>query len=159
MTAHAASVTPTRVDGSHLPPLRTSVPLLGGLYTAQYVGVGFIYFGLVAILLAQAATVVPWPPRYTSPLAIAAGAVGGLIVALLLGDLASGLVLAGVLGAIMGVLTAAVEAAGDTPGRVGLAEDTSVRAVVLTTELPDTYRLVRRTPRRRSPPSRAAPGC
>ncbi|WP_101652709.1 MFS transporter [Brevibacterium ihuae] len=53
MTAHAASVTPTRVDGSHLPPLRTSVPLLGGLYTAQYVGVGFIYFGLVAILRRQ----------------------------------------------------------------------------------------------------------
>ena len=70
---------------------------------------GTILAGLVAVVLALAATALPWPARYTSPLAIAAGAAGGLIVALILGDVASGLVLAGVLGAIMGVLAAAVD--------------------------------------------------
>ncbi|QCP04337.1 MFS transporter [Brevibacterium sp. CS2] len=53
MTMHAPSAAPTAAGGLPIPPLRTSVPLLGSLYTAQYVGVGFIYFGLVAILRRQ----------------------------------------------------------------------------------------------------------
>lgn len=70
---------------------------------------GMILVGLVAVVLALAATALPWPARYTSPLAIAAGAVSGLIVALVLGEAVAGLVLAAVLGGIMGVLAAAVD--------------------------------------------------
>lgn len=35
------------------PPLRQLVGVLGSLYTAQYLGTGFLYFGLVSILRRQ----------------------------------------------------------------------------------------------------------
>lgn len=70
---------------------------------------GSILAGLVAVVLGLAATALPWPARYTSPLAVAAGIAGALIVALVQGEAASGLVLAAILGAIMGVLAAAVD--------------------------------------------------
>ena len=43
-----------------------------------------ILVGLVAVVLALAATALPWPARYTSPIAVVAGAVGGLITVLVL---------------------------------------------------------------------------
>ena len=68
-----------------------------------------ILSGLVAVVLALAATALPWPARYTSPLAILAGTAGGLIAAIAVGGASAGLVLAGGLGAVMGVLAAAVD--------------------------------------------------
>lgn len=68
-----------------------------------------ILVGLVAVVLALAATALPWPARYTSPLAIVAGVVGGLITVLVVGGPSPVFLLSGILGAIMGVLAAAVD--------------------------------------------------
>jgi hypothetical protein len=70
---------------------------------------GTVLAGLVAVVLALAATALPLPARFTSPLAMAVGVAGALGASLAVGDFDLGLVAAGVLGLIMGLLAAAVD--------------------------------------------------
>lgn len=85
-----------------------------------------ILSGLVAVVLALAATALPWPARYTSPLAVVAGTLGGLLAAVAVGGDSAVLVLAGGLGAVMGVLAAAVDRL------LGLIAESKYQAAALT---------------------------
>ncbi|WGW12506.1 ammonia permease [Saxibacter everestensis] len=64
--------------------------------------------GLTALVLALATTVIPWPARYTSPLAIVLAAAGAAAAAGVIADTEVAIVLAAGLGAALGVLVAAV---------------------------------------------------
>lgn len=68
-----------------------------------------VIVGLVAILLAQAATVVPWPPRYTSPLALLLAVLGAAVTATIMADGSLSLWGAAGLGFAMGLLVAATD--------------------------------------------------
>lgn len=68
-----------------------------------------ILVGLTAILVALVATAMPFPARYTSPLAIISGGLSAAAVSALLVDGAIGPAISGVLGVAMGVLVAAVD--------------------------------------------------
>lgn len=68
-----------------------------------------IVVGLMALMAAECMTALPWPPIYTSPLAVAmATAVAGISSVLVL-DASVGWPLALVLGAVMGLLVAGVD--------------------------------------------------
>ncbi len=86
---------------------------------------GSVLTGLIALVLALAATALPLPARFTAPLAMAVGLTGGL-----LGTLGStqddlGLLAAAVLGSIMGLLAAAVDRL------LGLVADSKFQAAKL----------------------------
>jgi hypothetical protein len=68
-----------------------------------------VIVGLVALILAQAATALPWPARYTSPLALLVAVVGAGAAGVLIPDGSLTLWAAPVLGAVMGLLVAAID--------------------------------------------------
>lgn len=68
-----------------------------------------VVVGLVAIILAQFATAMPWPARYTSPLAVGIGLLGGGATGALFSSGSLGILTAMLLGAILGLLVASVD--------------------------------------------------
>ncbi|WP_101653238.1 ammonia permease [Brevibacterium ihuae] len=68
-----------------------------------------VIVALVAIILAQAATVVPWPARYTSPLALGIAVLGAATTATIMVDGSMSLWGAAGLGLVMGLLVAATD--------------------------------------------------
>ena len=68
-----------------------------------------VVVALVAIILAQAATALPFPARYTSPLALAVAVLGAGVVAALMHSGSVTLFVSLVLGGAMGLLVAAVD--------------------------------------------------
>lgn len=68
-----------------------------------------IYIGLAAIFLAQCATALPWPARYTSPMAVFAGVVGAGIAHVFHPLPMVSLVVALVFGMVLGVIVAATD--------------------------------------------------
>lgn len=68
-----------------------------------------IFIALAAIFLAQCATALPWPARYTSPLAAGAGLVGAVLAQLLHPKASPSVVESLLFGLILGLIVAATD--------------------------------------------------